>query len=54
MLKQLTVNAEVHGAFNKLHERLPKLIPKEVAEGGRVNLHRSFRRGNLSGFSPYL
>jgi len=40
-----TVNAEVHVAINKLHERLPKLIPKEIVEAGRVNLYRSFRRG---------
>jgi len=45
MLKQSTLNAEVHAAINKLHERLPTLIPREIAEGGRVNLYRSFRRG---------
>ena len=35
MLKQLTLNAEVHAAINKLHEIMLTLIPREIAEGGR-------------------
>jgi len=34
----------VHVAINKLHERLPTLILREIAEGGRVNLYCSFCR----------
>ena len=38
------MNAEVHGAFNKLHERLPTLIPKEVAEASKPSPFISSRK----------